>query len=139
MADTDGVLQWLQRYKHIAVVGLSAKAYRPSYSVAQYMQAAGYIIIPINPRYAGSTILGRHVYASLTEAKEAGEQIEIVDVFRRAEETPSVAAEAVEVGAQVLWLQLGIVNSEAAEKARNADLGFIEDACIKIEHAQLFA
>ena len=137
MSDTE--LQFLQRYKHIAVVGLSANPSRASHSVSRYMQVAGYDIIPINPRYAGTTILGKHVYASLTEAKEAGEQIEIVDVFRRSEDTPPVADEAIEVGAKAVWLQLGIANREASEKVRNAGLEFVEDKCIKVEHARLFA
>ena len=132
-------LQFLQRYKRIAVVGLSANPSRPSYSVSEYMQRVGYEIIPINPRYAGATILGKHVYASLIEAREAGEQIEIVDVFRRSEDTPPVAEEAIKVGAKVVWLQLGIANREASEKVRNAGLEFVEDKCIKVEYARLFA
>lgn len=132
-------LQFLQRYKRIAVVGLSANPSRPSYSVSEYMQRAGYEIIPINPRYVGATILGKHVYASLTEAGEAGEQIEIVDVFRRSEDTPPVAEEAIKVGAKVVWLQLGIANREASGKVRNAGLEFVEDKCIKVEYARLFA
>ncbi len=136
---SDPSLQLLQRYKRIAVVGLSADASRPSYSVTRYMQIAGYEIIPINPRYAGTKILGKHVYTSLTEAKEAGEQIEIVDVFRRSEDTPPVADEAIKVGAKAVWLQLGIANREASEKVRNAGLEFVEDKCIKVEHARLFA
>ncbi len=100
------------------------------------MQSVGYDIIPINPRYAGQTILGKKVYASLAEAKAAGEQIEIVDVFRRAYETPPVAAEAIAVGAKVLWLQLGIRNEETRAKAENAELPFIQDRCIEIEHSR---
>jgi predicted CoA-binding protein len=137
MADTE--LQLLQRYKHIAVVGLSADPSRASYSVTRYMQMAGYEIIPINPRYAGTKILGKHVYRSLTEAKEAGEQIEIVDVFRRSEDTLPVADEAIKVEAKAVWLQLGIANQEASEKVRNAGLEFVEDKCIKVEHARLLA
>src|SRR5438552_18099840 len=103
-------LKLLQQYKHIAVVGISADQYRPSHFVGIYLQAEGYDIIPINPRYAGQTMLGKRVYASLSAAKEAGEQIEIVDVFRKSADTPQVAEEAAEVGAQVVWLQLGISN-----------------------------
>ncbi len=135
MSDSSLSARVLQRYKSIAIVGLSPKPFRASYSVAQYMQTVGYNIIPINPNYAGETILGKHVYGSLTEAKEAGEQIEIVDVFRRSEMTPPVADEAAKIGARVLWLQLGIANSEAAAKARKAGLEYIEDKCVKIEHA----
>ena len=136
---SDAELQFLRRYKHIAVVGLSSNPFRASYSVSEYMQVAGYDIIPINPSYAGTTILGKHVYASLTEASEAGEQIEIVDVFRRSEDTPPVADEAIKVGAKAVWLQLGIANREASEKVRNAGLEFVEDKCIKVEYARIFA
>src|SRR5437588_4204931 len=76
-------LELLQQYRHIAIVGVSADPYRPSHFVAIYLQAEGYDIIPINPNYAGQTLLGKRVYATLTEAKAAGEQIEVVDVFRR--------------------------------------------------------
>jgi uncharacterized protein len=131
-------LQFLQQYHHIAVVGISANEYRPSYGVSSYMQSQGYDIIPINPRYAGQMLLGKRVYASLTEAKEAGEPIEIVDVFRRAPDVPPVADEAIKVGAKVLWVQLGIRNDEAGQKARDAGLIYIQDRCIKVEHARLF-
>src|SRR5713226_8168434 len=87
-------LQILQRYRHVTIVGISADQYRPSHFVAIYLQAEGYDIIPINPRYAGQTLLGKRVYASLTEAKKAGEQIEIVDVFRKSEDVPPIADEA---------------------------------------------
>src|SRR5947199_609585 len=101
-------LQLLQQYRHVAIVGVSTDPYRPSHFVAIYLLAEGYDVIPINPRYAGKTILGKRVYASLTEAKEAGEQIEIVDVFRKAEDTLPIADEAAKIGAKVLWLQLGV-------------------------------
>src|SRR5438874_11492196 len=101
-------LTLLQQYRHIAIVGISVDQYRPSHFVAIYMQAEGYDIIPVNPRYAGQTILGKRVYASLTEAKQAGKVIEIVDVFRRAEDVHHVTEEAIAIGAKVLWLQLGI-------------------------------
>jgi predicted CoA-binding protein len=131
-------LKLLQQYRHVAIVGVSADQYRPSHFVAIYLQAEGYDIIPINPRYAGKTILGKRVYASLTEAKEAGEQIEIVDVFRKAEDTPPIADEAAKIGANVLWLQLGVRNAATGEKARDAGLVFVQDRCIKIEHARFF-
>ena len=131
-------LKLLQLYKHIAIVGVSADPYRPSHFVAIYMQAEGYDIIPINPRYAGKTLLGKRVYASLTDAKNAGEQIEIVDVFRKAEDTPPIADEAAAIGAKVLWLQLGVRNDETGKKAQDAGLEFIQDRCVKIEHARFF-
>ena len=131
-------LQLLQQYRHVAIVGVSADPYRPSHFVAIYLQAEGYDIIPINPRYAGQTLLGKRVYATLTEAKEAGEQIEVVDVFRRAENVPPIAEEAIAVGAKVLWLQMGIRNDAAARKAQEAGLTVVQDRCMKIEHARFF-
>src|SRR5713101_2490047 len=131
-------LQFLQQFRHIAIVGISADQYRPSHFVAIYLQAEGYDIVLVNPRYAGQTILGKRVYASLTEAKEAGEQIEIVDVFRKPEDIPPIAEEAIKIGAKVLWLQLGIRNDEAARKAQAAGLTVVQDRCMKIEHARFF-
>ncbi|HZU69702.1 MAG TPA: CoA-binding protein [Ktedonobacteraceae bacterium] len=131
-------LQFLQQYKHVAIVGISADQYRPSHFVAIYLQAEGYDIVLVNPNYAGQTILGKRVYATLTEAKEAGETIEMVDVFRKAEDVPPVADEAIAIGAKVLWLQLGIRNEEAAQKARAAGLIVVQDRCMKIEHARFF-
>jgi uncharacterized protein len=131
-------LTLLQQYRHIAIVGISADQYRPSHFVAIYLQTEGYDIILINPRYAGQSLLGKRVYASLTEAKEAGEQIEIVDVFRNAEDVPPVAEEAINIGAKVLWLQLGIRNDEVGKMAREAGLTFVQDRCIKMEHARFF-
>ena len=131
-------LKIIQQYRHVAIVGVSADPYRPSHFVAIYLQAEGYNIIPINPRYAGQTILGKRVYATLTEAKEAGEQIEIVDVFRKAEDVPPVADEAIAIGARVLWLQLGIRNDVAAQRAQQAGLTVVQNRCLKIEHARFF-
>lgn len=136
--DMDEGLQFLQQYHHIAVVGISANPYKASHGVSLYMQSAGYDIIPINPRYAGQMLLGKRVYASLTEAKEAGEPIEIVDVFRRSPDVPPVADEAIKVGAKVLWVQLGIRNDEVGQKARAAGLIYVQDKCIKVEHARFF-
>ncbi|MDQ6644459.1 MAG: CoA-binding protein [Chloroflexota bacterium] len=131
-------LQILQQYRHVAIVGISADPYRPSYFVAIYLRAEGYDIIPINPRYAGQALLGKHVYATLAEAQAAGEKIEVVDVFRRTEDVPPIAEEAIAVGAKILWLQLGIRNVEAAHRAQEAGLTVIQDRCMKIEHARFF-
>jgi uncharacterized protein len=136
--DMDDRLQILRTYHNVAIVGISADQYRPSHFVAIYLQAEGYNIILINPRYAGQTILGKRVYATLTEAKAAGEQIEIVDVFRRPEDVPPVADEAIAIGAKILWLQLGIRNDEAARKAQEHGLTVVQDRCMKIEHARFF-
>ncbi|HEY7348383.1 MAG TPA: CoA-binding protein [Ktedonobacterales bacterium] len=131
-------LKLLRQYRHIAIVGISADQYRPSHFVAIYMLAEGYDIILVNPAHAGQTILGKKVYASLKEAKEAGETIEIVDVFRKPEAILPIAEEAIQIGARVLWLQLGIRNDEAGERAREAGLIFVQDRCIKMEHARFF-
>jgi uncharacterized protein len=130
--------QLLQQYNHVAIVGISANPSRPSHFVASYLQSQGYTIVPINPRYAGTTLLGKYVYHTLREAKEAGEQIEIVDVFRKSEDTLPIAQEAINIGAKVLWLQLGIRNTDAGKLAHDAGLEFVEDRCIKVEHACCF-
>jgi uncharacterized protein len=131
-------LKLLQTYRHIAIVGVSADQYRPSHFVAIYLLAEGYDVIFINPRYTQQTILGKRVYASLTEAKDAGECIEVVDVFRKSADTPEIAQEAVKIGAKVLWLQLGVSNQEAGTIAQQAGLTFVENRCMKIEHARFF-
>jgi len=131
-------LELLRQYRHVAIVGISADQYRPSHFVAIYLQAEGYDIVLVNPIYAGQTILGKRVYASLTEAKAAGETIEIVDVFRKPEAILPIAEEAIQIGASVLWLQLGIRNDEAGRLAREAGLVFVQDRCIKMEHARFF-
>lgn len=138
MPDMYERLQLLKQYRHIAIVGISADQYRPSHFVGIYMQAEGYDIIPINPRYAGQKLLGKQVYVSLTQAKEAGEQIEIVDVFRKAQDIPPIVDEAVTIGAKVFWVQLGLRSEEARKKAREAGLIYVEDRCIKMEHARFF-
>ncbi len=131
-------LDILRQYRNVAIVGVSTDPYRPSYFVAIYLQAEGYNIIPINPRYAGQMLLGKRVYASLTEAKEAGEIIEVVDVFRKPEDVPPIADEAVKIGTKVLWLQLGITSEYARRKAEEAKIIFIENRCMKIEHGRFF-
>ncbi|HKG25760.1 MAG TPA: CoA-binding protein [Thermomicrobiales bacterium] len=128
-------LRILTTYKTIAIVGLSDDPYRPSYFAAIYMQSWGYDIVPVNPRLAGKTILGQPVYASLAEIPRP---VEIVDVFRKAADTPPIADEAIAIGAKVLWLQLGIVNEEAARRARAAGLDVVMNRCVKIEHARFF-
>src|SRR5215468_9999444 len=95
-------LEILRQYRHVAIVGISSDQYRPSHFVAIYLQAEGYDIVLVNPSYTGQTILGKRVYATLSEAKAAGEQIEVVDVFRKAEDVPPIAEEAIAIGAKVL-------------------------------------
>lgn len=128
----------LARSRTIAVVGLSAKTNRPSHDVADYLQRHGYRIIPVNPTYAGTHILEEYCYASLHDAALALSKentgIDIVDCFRKSEHIPPIADEAIAVGAHCLWMQLGIVNEEAAAKARAGGLTVVMDRCLKIEH-----
>jgi predicted CoA-binding protein len=128
-ASADPILEILKNYKNIAVVGLSSNRTRPSHGVAQYIKSAGYRIVPVNPNE--KEVLGEKSYARLEDVPE---MIEIVDIFRRAEEVPAVVESAIRVGAKVVWMQLGIENAGAAEKARAAGLIVVEDACIYVEH-----
>jgi predicted CoA-binding protein len=126
---TDVVTQILRGAKTIAVVGLSSNPMRASHGVAEYLKNAGYRIIPVNPNE--TQVLGEKAYARLEDLPE---RVDIVDVFRRAEEVPAVAESAIAVGAKVLWMQLGIENAEAAERARAAGLVVVEDSCLMVEH-----
>jgi len=117
----------------IAVVGLSADWYRPSYFAAKYMQEHGFRIIPVNPKY--DEILGEKCYPNLKAIPEA---VDIVDVFRKPDDCVPIAEDAVAIGAQVLWLQLGVVNEEAARIAEAGGLEVVMDRCVKIEYARLF-
>ena len=125
----DPIFEILTKYKTIAVVGLSSNPARPSYGVTEYMQSAGYQIVPVNPNE--TDVLGEPSYACLQDVPQ---KIEIVDVFRRPEEVPPVVDAAIKAGAKVIWMQLGIANEPAAEKARAAGLTVIMDACILVEH-----
>jgi predicted CoA-binding protein len=128
-SSADPIFDILTKYKTIAVVGLSSNPARPSYGVTEYMQSSGYQIIPVNPNE--TDVLGEPSYASLDEVPQ---KIEIVDVFRRAEEVPPVVDAAIRAGAKVVWMQLGIVSEAAAEKARAAGITVVMDACIFAEH-----
>src|SRR6266550_617324 len=123
------IAEILRKCKTIAVVGLSSNPLRSSHEVTEYMQGAGYRIIPVNPNE--TEVLGEKSYARLEDVPE---KIDIVSVFRRAEDVASVVKSAVRIGAKVVWMQKGIENEEAAEKARGAGLVVIEDACILVEH-----
>jgi predicted CoA-binding protein len=126
------VKEILEKPKRIAVIGISDRTDRASYQVSAYMQQQGYEILPINPRL--DTVLGIKAYKSLEDIEGP---IDIVNVFRRSEETPPVAEAAVKAGAKVLWLQLGIRNEEAYKIAIHGGLNVIMDRCIKVDHAQL--
>ena len=132
--DDDALRRILEETKTVAVVGLSPKPHRDSFAVAKYLQAHGYRIIPVNPK--GIDMLDEHCYPSLEDIPTEI-AVDVVDVFRRAEETPPVARAAVERGAKVLWLQLGIVNDEAREIAESGGLQVVMGACMKIEHQRL--
>ena len=137
------VKEILEDSKTIAVVGMSNKPDRDSFIVARYLQSHGYRVVPVNPTYAGTDILGEKVYASLEEAAGAlganGQQIDVVDCFRKSEDIPPIAREAIAIRARVLWMQLGVENQAAADMASAAGLDVVMDHCIKIEHAALKA
>jgi len=135
MDDIQTLRRILRENRVIAVVGLSADWYRPSYFAAKYMQEHGYRVIPVNPRYAGKKVLGETCYASL---REVPDKVDIVDVFRRTQDVPPIADDAIAIGAKVLWQQIGVNNEAAVEKARVAGLDAVADRCVKIEHARLF-
>jgi uncharacterized protein len=131
---SDPITEILKKCKTVAVVGLSSNPMRPSHEVTEYMQSAGYRIIPVNPNETG--VLGERSYARLEDVPE---KVDVVNIFRRADEVPAVVESAIRVGARVVWMQLGIENEEAAEKARAAGLAVVEDACILIEHRRRVA
>lgn len=131
--DVAGLRRILMQCRTIAVVGLSANWHRPSYFAAKYMLEHGYTVIPVNPAY--KEVLGQACYPSL---RDVPQQVDMVDCFRRAEDIPAIADEAIGIGARVLWMQLGVINPEAACKAEAAGLEVVMDRCVKIEYARLF-
>jgi len=133
MDDISTLRRILGSYRVIAVVGLSADWYRPSYFAAKYMQEHGYRVIPVNPKYG--EILGEKCYPGL---RAIPEKVDIVDVFRRTADVPPIAEDAIAIGAKVLWQQLGVKNEAAAARACAAGLEAVMDRCVKIEHARLF-
>ena len=133
MPDIPTLRRILAEHKTIAVVGLSADWFRPSFFAAKYMQEHGYRIIPVNPKYP--EILGEKCYASL---RDIPEKIGIVDCFRKTAEILPIAKDAIAIGASALWQQLGVANLAADELARAAGMDGVMDRCVKIEHARLF-
>ena len=123
----------LTRVKTIAVVGWSPKPDRPSHGVAAFLKRQGYRVIPVNPGQAGQEALGETVVATLAEAGP----VDMVDVFRRSEEAGAVAAEAVRLGAKVVWMQLGVVDEAAAGRARMAGVQVVMNRCPAIEIPRL--
>jgi len=133
MDDITKLRRILRTSKTVAVVGLSANWYRPSFFAAKYMQEHGYRVIPVNPQI--DSVLGEKCHASL---RDIPEPVDIVDCFRRSTEIPALAEEAIAIGAKVLWMQLGVENAEARARAEAAGLEVVENRCVKIEHARLF-
>lgn len=121
----------LDHCRTVAVVGLSPKPHRDSYAVSRYMQAQGWRIVPINPN--ASIVLGETAYPTLTEAARH-HRIELVNVFRNSADVPPVVDEAITIGAQAIWLQMGVVHDVAARKARDAGLRVVQDKCLMVEH-----
>jgi len=133
MDDINTLRRILLQNRVIAVVGLSADWFRPSYFAAKYMQEHGYTVIPVNPRY--TEVLGQKCYKSL---RDIPGKVDIVDCFRKTEDILPIAEAAIAIGAKVLWQQLGVKNETAAAKAGAAGLDVVMDRCVKIEHGRLF-
>ena len=133
MDDINTLRRILRENRVIAVVGLSGDWFRPSYFAAKYLKEHGYRVIPVNPKY--DSILGEKCYRSL---RDVPEPIDIVDVFRKTQDVPPIADDAIAIRAKVLWQQLGVRNESAAAKARAAGMDAVMDRCVKIEHGRLF-
>lgn len=129
----DPVSEILKSSRTIAVVGISSRKFRPSYGVAEYLQTAGYRVIPVNP--AETEVLGEKCYARLEDIPEP---VDIVDIFRRSEFVPEIVDAAIRVGARAVWMQEGVMHAEAAEKARRAGLLVVMNTCILKEHIKRF-
>lgn len=133
MMDSATLRNILQDHKRVAIVGLSANPMRPSYFAGKYLQEHGFDIVPVNPNY--QAILGEPCYPDLLSIPG---EVDIVDLFQKPDKALPFARQAVEIGAKALWMQLGVVNEEAAQLARQAGLQVVMDRCMKIEYARLF-
>ncbi len=133
MNDIEDLRRILTDYKRVAMVGLSADWSRPSNFAAKYLLDHGFEVIPVNPKY--DEILGQKCYADLEDIPVP---VEIVDLFQRVDRVPPFVDKAIKIGAKVVWMQLGIIHEEAAQKARQAGLEVVMDRCMKIEYARLF-
>ena len=132
-SDQETIERILPEAKHVAVVGLTDDATRPSHFVPAYLQDNGYHIIPINPTLNGA-VLGETVYPSLADAPRP---IDVVQIFRRSEEVGPIVEQAIAAGAKAVWMQLGISNEEAAAAARAAGLDVVMNQCMKVQHSRL--
>ena len=133
MTDIKDLRRILNDYKRVAMVGLSDDWSRPSNFAAKYLLDHGFEVIPVNPKYP--EILGQKCYSDL---RDIPDPVDIVDLFQRVERIPPFVDQAIEIGAKVVWMQLGIIHEEAAQKARDAGLEVVMDRCMKIEYARLF-
>ncbi len=133
MSDIPTIRGILKQNRTIAVVGLSADWFRPSFFAAKYLQDHGFRVIPVNPNYA--EVLGEQSYPRLEDIPVP---VDVVDLFQRAEDVPPHVDAAIRIGAKVVWMQLGIVHEQAAQRAREAGLEVVMDRCMKIEYARLF-
>ncbi|HIG43487.1 MAG: CoA-binding protein [bacterium] len=131
--DNTTIRRILDECRTIAMVGLSGNWYRPSYFAAKYLLAHGYQVIPVNPGY--EEILGQKCYPDLASIPQ---KVDVVDLFQRSDRIPGFVQPSIDIGARVLWLQLGVVNDAAAEQARAAGLEVVQDRCMKIEYARLY-
>ncbi len=130
----EDIAELLTNTRNIAMVGASDRPDRPSHGVMKFLQSHGYRVFPVNPQITGEHVHGEFVWRELAQI---GEPIDIVDIFRRSEAAGEAVDEAIAVGAKAVWLQLGIVNEEAAQRAEQAGLQVVMDRCIKIEIMRL--
>lgn len=134
MAIDESVIDIVKRSETIAVVGCSPTPYRDSNSVARYLLEQGYRAVPINPRY--DTILDLKAYSDLPSAQEVEGPIDIVNIFRAPEFVRPHVEEAVEIGTRLVWMQLGVINVEAAQLARDAGIAVVMDECLRVKHKE---
>ncbi len=133
MSEIQKLRRILSTSNSIAVVGLSANWYRPSYFAAKYLMNHGYEVFPVNPNY--EEVLGRKCYPDL---KSLPTRVDVVDIFQKPDRVPELVTDAIDIGARVVWMQIGIVHEEAARRAREAGLEVVMNRCMKIEYARLF-